>query len=83
MKMLKGVGSVLCVLCFLGLAYSQENAGSSVASSIIECYNNSDFLTKDRLLPSTINVLLDLIRKVEDGPTALDARELSIQLIHR
>lgn len=62
---------------------AQENAGSSVANSLIECYNTTEFLNKDQRLPSTINVLIDLIRKVEDGPTALDAREVSRQLIQR
>lgn len=62
---------------------AQENTASSVAPSLLECYNNSYLQDRNTRLPSTINVLIDLIRKVEDGPTSLDARQLAVQLIHR
>lgn len=74
--------SVLLLL-FFNIVLAQENAASSVAPSLLECYNNSYLLDRNARLPSTINVLIDLIRKVEDGPTSLDARQLAIQLIHR
>lgn len=73
---------VLVVFTVFLYARAQENSGSSVSSALLECYNTTEY-TKDRLLPSTINILIDLIRKVEDGPTAMDARQLAVQLIHR
>lgn len=78
----KVIYSVLIVFLF-DAALAQENAASSVAPSLLECYNNSYLLDRNARLPSTINVLIELIRKVEDGPASLDARQLAIQLIHR
>lgn len=76
---------VYTVLTFVlfGAILAQDNAGSSVANWLLECYNNSYLQDRNARLPSTINILIDLIRKVEGGPTSLDARQLSIQLIHR
>lgn len=79
---LRGAALLFGFLCTIYICWAQENAGSSVANSLIECYNTTEH-SKDRLLPATVNVLLDLIRRVEDGPTSVDARQLAIQLIHR
>ncbi|GJQ65752.1 hypothetical protein Trydic_g11936 [Trypoxylus dichotomus] len=62
---------------------AQQNAGRSVAPALQECYNNSELNQRDRRLPTSINVLIDLIRKAEDGRTAQDARQMAIELIHR
>lgn len=82
MKFNRGAELFFYFLCMIYTCSAQENAGSSVANSLIECYNTTEH-SKDRLLPTTVNVLLDLIRRVEDGPTTLDARQLAIQLIQR
>jgi hypothetical protein len=74
----------LVVLAICGhFALSQENAGTSIAPSLEECYNNTLYVTRDYRLPSSISVLVELIRKIEDASPNLDARELSYQLLHR
>lgn len=75
----------LSVVLFLGITAicGQENAGSSVARSLRECYNTTEHLDRDSRPPATIGVLIDLIRKVENSRTPADARTLSLSLIHR
>lgn len=77
---------LLC-LAFLFLisrtVLGQQNAARSVAPALQECYNATDLKDTDRRLPTTINVLIDLIRKAEDGRSTQDARQMAIELIHR
>ncbi|XP_022901174.1 uncharacterized protein [Onthophagus taurus] len=73
----------LTILFCLNNHIDAQNYGSSIAPYLVECYNQTDLFVADRRLPSTINVLIDLIRKAEDGRTTQDARQLSSELIHR
>ncbi|XP_055855905.1 uncharacterized protein LOC129919096 isoform X2 [Episyrphus balteatus] len=66
------------------LTWAQENAQLQIPPSLVECYNTSYYMNRDNRLPSTINTLIDLIRKVENSPDFnLDARQLSVALLHR
>lgn len=73
------------VVLVLGVSVisAQENAGSSVAKSLRECYNTTEHLDRDSRPPTTIGILIDLIRKVENGRTPPDTRTLSLSIIHR
>ncbi|XP_055907515.1 uncharacterized protein LOC129942548 [Eupeodes corollae] len=64
--------------------WAQENAQLQIPPSLVECYNTSYYMNRDNRLPSTINTLIDLIRKVENSPDFnMDARQLSVALLHR
>lgn len=74
---------VLGVLIGLQVVYAQENIQTVVAKSLEECYNNSEIVDKDNKLPMTLSVLLDLIRKIENGPDRIDLSALAVNLLHR
>lgn len=61
---------------------AQENAGTSIAKSLQQCYNTTEY-KKFNTPPATINILIDLIRKSEEGKSTQDARVVSYQLLHR
>lgn len=75
--------SFLLLIVAIHTVSAQQNAGRSVAPALQECYNTQELLETGRRLPSSINVLIDLIRRAEDGRATQDARQLSIELIHR
>lgn len=74
---------VVLIIPLLQLSLGQQNAGRSVAPALQECYNNTVLKDTDSRLPTTINVLIDLIRKAENGRATQDARQMSVELIHR
>ncbi|XP_062561735.1 uncharacterized protein LOC134225564 [Armigeres subalbatus] len=64
--------------------HGQENVQTRVAPSLLECYENANIFERDNRLPMTMNILIELIRKVEDSPEFnQDMRQLSIALLHR
>lgn len=73
---------VLSLFLIIGTK-SQDNAGSSVAKALLECYNKTENLDRELRPPSSINVLIELIRKIESGPSIQNDREISVELIHR
>lgn len=63
---------------------AQENAQTRVPDSLAECYRDPLLLVRDNRLPMTINMLIELIRKVEDTPGLnQDIRTLAVSMIHR
>ncbi|KAF5281458.1 hypothetical protein FQA39_LY17776 [Lamprigera yunnana] len=62
---------------------SQENAENYVAPALLECYNSTEILNREIRLPSSINVLIALLQKIESGPSKQNDRELAVELIHR
>lgn len=64
------------------LASGQENAGTSIARSLQQCYNTTEY-KKFNIPPTSINILIDLIRKAEDSKSTQDARVLSYEILHR
>lgn len=74
--------TVLAVLATLTVA--QENAQTRIANSLVECYQDNLIYERDNRLPMTSNMLIELIRKVEDSNEFTgDIRQLSVQLVHR
>lgn len=68
-------------LLFL-LTTSQENAGTSIANSLLKCYNTTEY-KKFNNPPASTNIIIDLIRRIEDGKSAQDARQFSYEILHR
>lgn len=79
---------MLAVLLVLAIcqrcAYSQENAQTRIPNSLVECYMNPEIYERDYRLPSTINILIDLIRKIEDATRgSQDIRQIAVGILHR
>lgn len=65
-------------------ANGQENVRTQIPSTLTECYTLPDIVDRDSRLPSNINLLIELIRKVEDWPSNnMDIRQLASTLVHR
>lgn len=66
------------------LTMAQENAQTRIPNSLIECYQDNQVFERDNRLPMTLNILLELIRKVEDSRDYTGTiRELAVQMVHR
>ncbi|CAH2989442.1 unnamed protein product [Chilo suppressalis] len=64
-------------------AHGQATAQSSVAPELRECYMDPNLVNRNNLPPTTMPVLIDIIRKIENNPNInLDLRMLSTQLLH-
>ncbi|XP_055597481.1 LOW QUALITY PROTEIN: uncharacterized protein LOC129747350 [Uranotaenia lowii] len=62
----------------------QENIMTRVAPDLLECYTNPKMFERENRLPMTMNMMIELIRKVEDSPGLNEnMRQLSIALLHR
>ncbi|XP_053679767.1 uncharacterized protein LOC128730713 [Anopheles nili] len=84
MKLLTSVTTCLLLAAVLMDVAAQENVLTRVAPSLLECYENPTIFERDNRLPMTMNMLIELIRKVEDSPGfQQDIRQLSISLLHR
>lgn len=60
------------------------NAQPRVAPALQECYRRRDIFERDNRLPMTPNMLIELIRKVEDSPGfTLNIQQLTTSLLHR
>lgn len=58
-----------------------DTTGTSVARHLVKCYLKPEYLDPNRRPPATINILIDLIRKVENGKSAVDARQITNALL--
>uniref|UniRef100_A0A182WF71 VWFA domain-containing protein n=1 Tax=Anopheles minimus TaxID=112268 RepID=A0A182WF71_9DIPT len=85
MKVVASVTACLLVAILLASsANAQENVLTRVAPALLECYENGHIFERDNRLPMTMNMLIELIRKVEDAPGfQQDIRQLAISLLHR
>ncbi|XP_049877845.1 uncharacterized protein LOC126375043 [Pectinophora gossypiella] len=64
-------------------AYAQLTAQTSVAPELRECYMDSNLVNRNNLPPTTIPVLIDIIRQIEDNPNVnVDLRQLAVLLLH-
>lgn len=62
----------------------QENTQTRIPISLAECYTIPEILNRDGRLPMNTNMLIELIRKIEDSPGfTQDIRTLSTSLVHR
>lgn len=75
---------IVLLLTALPICYGQENTQTRIPSSLAECYTNPEITNRDNRLPMNINMLIELIRKIEDSPGfSQDIRTLSTSLVHR
>lgn len=75
--------SVVLMAMAIGGARAQLTAQSSVAPDLRECYTNATLLNRNNLPPTTVAVLIDIIRKIEDSPNVnVDLRQLAVSLLH-
>jgi hypothetical protein len=60
------------------------NAQPRVAPHLQECYRNREIVMRDNRLPMTPDVLIELIRRVEDSPGfTLNIQQFASSLLHR
>ncbi|XP_072944091.1 uncharacterized protein [Epargyreus clarus] len=74
---------ILLLVAAAGCVSAQLTTQSSVAPDLRECYTNGSLIDRNNLPPMTINVLIDLIQKIEDNPNVnVDLRQLAVLLLH-
>lgn len=62
---------------------AQQTAQTRVASHLSECYNNVTLINRNNLPPVTVQVLIDIIRKIEDNANVnMDLRQIAAVLLH-
>ncbi|XP_076261721.1 uncharacterized protein LOC143197282 [Rhynchophorus ferrugineus] len=79
------LNAFLLILTISGV-FTQDNAENGVAKLLLDCYNNTaipGITIANERPPSSINLLVEYIRKLEDANPTLNARELSLQIIQR
>lgn len=79
--------NILVLLC-LGACLAQDNtplnAQPRVAAHLQECYRRRDIFERDNRLPMTPNMLIELLRKVEDSPGfSMNIQQFTTSLLHR
>lgn len=73
----------LLVLAALDGIQAQLTAQTSIAPDLRECYLDPQLLNRNNLPPTTMPVLIDIIRKIEDNPNVnMDLRQLSALVLH-
>lgn len=71
------------MVAVVGTTHGQLTAQSSIAPELRECYFDPILLNRNNLPPTTIPVLIDIIRRIEDNPDVnMDLRQLSALLLH-
>lgn len=71
------------VLTVASTAHAQLTAQSSLAPELRECYTDPLLVDRNNLPPTTMPVLIDIIRKIEDNPNVnVDLRQLAVLLLH-
>lgn len=77
----------LLVLLLVATCSAQNNAPNAqprIAQVLQECYRNRTLFERDNRLPMTPNMLIELLRKVEDSPGfALTLQQFTVNLLHR
>lgn len=76
------------LLLFVSTCLAQDNttpnAQPRVAPALQECYRRREIFERDNRLPMTPNMLIELIRKVEDSPGfTLNIQQLTTSILHR
>lgn len=74
----------IILLVYASLCAAQENAQPRIAPALTRCYENRNFFERDERLPMNPNMLIELIRKVEDSPGfTLNMRQLATSILFR
>lgn len=72
------------VISILYIVNAQENAQTRIPSSLLECYEDPRLLQRDSQFPMTINIFIDLIRKIENSPGLnMEIKNIAIAMLHR
>lgn len=75
---------VVILLLSMEVCRSQDNVQTRIPNQLTECYTNPNIMERDNRLPMNVNMLIELIRKIEDTPGFnQDIRQLAVSLIHR
>lgn len=74
---------VFVILGLLSVTNALENTQTSVSKSLVECYNDVNYYDKDNKLPMNMDMLLSIIRKIEDSGYPMDLMQLSASILHR
>ncbi|XP_059044829.1 uncharacterized protein LOC131840635 [Achroia grisella] len=69
------------LLAIFGNAQAQITAEANVAPDLRECYTDPELMNRNNLPPATIQVLIDIIQKLEDKDN-VDLRVLAVLLLH-
>ena len=63
-------------------AHTQLTAQPSVAPELRECYTDPVLINRNNLPPTTMSILIDIIRKIEDNANVnMDLRQLVVLLL--
>lgn len=82
--MISKFSTLLILLYAINLSLAQDNAQPRIAPALRRCYENRDIFERDNRLPMNPNMLVELIRKVEDTPGfTLNMRQLATSIIFR
>lgn len=76
------------LLLFVTFCLAQDNTSPNaqprVAPHLQECYRRMDIFERDNRLPMTPNMLIEILRKVEDSPGfTLNLQQFTTSLLHR
>ncbi|XP_068626588.1 uncharacterized protein [Battus philenor] len=75
--------SLLIFILMISGIQAQLTAQSSLAPDLRECYTDPRLIDRNNLPPTTMAVLIDIIRKIEDNPDVnVDLRQLAALLLH-
>jgi hypothetical protein len=80
--------AVKCLLLLLVATCSAQNVAPNaqprIAPALQECYRNRTLFERDNRLPMTPNMLIELLRKVEDSPGfSMSLQLFTTSLLHR
>lgn len=75
---------LLCIVYTCTGQQQQPNVQFRIPAALDECYRIPALFNRDSRLPSNINILIELIRKIEDTPHSnVDIRQVAATLVHR
>lgn len=73
---------LLVLFSIASLSHAQDNAQLTIARALRRCYQDRSIFERDSRLPMTPQMLIELIRKVEDNSGyALNMRQLATSLL--
>lgn len=75
---------LLLLYAIINLSTAQDNAQPRIAPALRRCYESRHIFERDNRLPMNPNMLVELIRKVEDSPGfTLNMRQLATSILFR
>lgn len=73
---------LLLLLSIASLSTAQDNAQNTIARALRRCYQDRNIFERDNRLPMTPQMLVELIRRVEDQPTfTLNIRQMATSML--